>query len=207
VRSEDGGQVYAREVGMKKLQGFRRALPFLVAFAALCVLEPMVDASYDSYGYSRHTSGTSAAYALAGEFRAVIANLLWIKVEKYHHEFIRTNSDYRADKDILPLIKVITDLDPSFVEAYLLGGWMLSMGLHREQEGILYLKEGIQNNPDSMALSEVLGTVYARKLNQPRAALPYLRRAYQLSADDWDRKRMRRLMRSVREMDREGAPE
>jgi hypothetical protein len=188
---------------MSKVTALRRLAPFLVAFAALCALEPMVDASYDACGYSRHSSGSSAAYALAGEFRAVIANLLWVKVEKYHHEFIRTNNDWRADKDILPLVRIITDLDPSFVEAYILGGWMLSMGLHREGEGIDYLKEGLRNNPDSMAINEILGTVYARQLKQPRMALVYLRHACQLAPDDWNRHRLRRLTRSVQRMGQE----
>jgi hypothetical protein len=186
---------------MSKLFRHFRLLPFAAVFVAICVLEPMVDASYEQSGCNRKMHGESAMYALAGEFRSVIANLLWIKVERYHHEFIRTNADWRANTEILPLIKVITDLDPHFTEAYLCGSWMLCMGLNRTGEGIDYLKEGIQNNPDNMAVNEILGTIYARKMNQPRKAMPYLRRALALSADDWDRRRMRKLMHTVQNME------
>ena len=182
-----------------------RLAPMLAVFLAICWLEPKVDASYEASGLSRTTQGESAMYALAGEFRSVIANFLWIKVERYHHEFIRTNNNWRANKDILPLIKMITDLDPHFTEAYLLGGWMLSTVLKRPDEGIAYLKEGVRNNPDNMGVHEILGTIYARQLNQPAKALPYLRRALQLSADDWDRRRMRRLIHTVRRMQNESA--
>ncbi|MDO8681877.1 MAG: hypothetical protein Q7N50_00135 [Armatimonadota bacterium] len=185
---------------MRKTAAIRKFLPFIAIFAALCILEPVVDANYEKTSLGRAGKSESAMYALAGEFRSVIANVLWIKVEKYHHEFIRTNTNWRANKEILPLVKVITDLDPHFVDAYLLGSWMLCMGMDRTNEGIEYLKEGVHNNPDNMAVHEIMGTIYARKLNQPGKALPYLRRAYQLSADDWDRKRMRRFIRSVQEM-------
>ena len=183
-----------------------KALPFLIAFVVICLLEPAVDANYLSSGCGGDSGGRSAMYALAGEFRSVIANVLWIKVEKYHHEFIRTNADWRVDTEILPLIKVITDLDPHFTDAYICGAWMLCMGLDRTDEGLAYLREAARNNPDSMAVYEITGTIYARRLNQPRRALPYLRRALQLSADDWDRRRMRRLIRTVQRMaDESGA--
>jgi hypothetical protein len=187
--------------GMRKLQGRWRLLPLAFVFIAICALEPVVDASYANSGCSRKMTGDSATYALAGEFRSVIANLLWIKVERYHHEYIQTNADWRANKEILPLIKVITDLDPHFTDAYVCGAWMLCMGLNRTDEGVVYLKEGIQNNPDNMTVNEIMGTIYARKLDQPVKALPYLHRALQFSADDWDRKRLRRLIRTVRRME------
>lgn len=177
-----------------------KRLPVILLFVAICALEPVVDAHYAQSGLAHTTSGTSAGYALAGEFRSVIANVLWIKVERYHHEYIRTNADWRADKEILPLIKVITDLDPHFVDAYLCGSWMLCMGLDRTDEGVAYLKEGIQNNPDNLSVFEILGTVYAHKLHQPRKALPYLRRALELAPDDWQRHRLRRLFRTVKRM-------
>ena len=188
------------------MAALERTVLCIAAFAVLCVLEPAVEAQYGSSGRAHVTTGNSAAYALAGEFRCVIANLLWVKVERYHHEYLRTHDDWRANKDILPLIKIITNLDPHFVEAYLCGGWMLATGLDREEEGVAFLREGLSNNPDSMAINEILGTIYARKLNQPRKALPCLRRALQLSADDWDRRRMRRLIRTVQNAADRGEP-
>jgi len=177
-----------------------RALPLVVVFLALCVLEPFVEASYHSAGYDRRVKGESAAYALAGEFRSVIANVLWIKVEAYHHEYIRTNTDWRADKNVLPLIKIITDLDPHFVEAYLCGSWMLCKGLRRTHEGLAYLNEGLMNNPSSREINEQFAVLYARDLGHPSKALPYLRRAYELAQDDWDRNRLRRLIKRAKEM-------
>jgi hypothetical protein len=187
---------------MSRLKHYARFAPLAAIFIAICVLEPVVDASYAKSGCSRKMTGDSATYALAGEFRSVIANLLWIKVENYHHEFLRTNNDWRANTQILPLVKMITDLDPHFTEAYSVGGWMLCMGVNHTKEGIDYLREGVRNNPQNMDVNETLGTIYARKLDQPAKAMPYLRRALALSADDWDRKRMRRLIRTVQGMEK-----
>jgi len=145
----------------------------------------------------------SVVCALAGEFRTVAANLLWMKAEVYHHEFIRHGGDWNENKDILPLIKLITDLDPHFVEAYLTGAWMLATGLDRKRDALAYLQEGILNNPKSYELYEEVGTLYARQLEEPRKGLPFLEKAFSLARDDFDRKRLGRLVRTVRRICRE----
>lgn len=142
----------------------------------------------------------SAAFALAGEFRAVAANLLWIKADKYHHEFIEHGGNWNENKDILPLIKLITDLDPHFVEAYLTGGWILVTGFNKPDEALKYLREGINNNPRSFELYEGLGTLYARRLGDPEKGLQCFEKALSLARDDFDKKRLKRLVKTVTEI-------
>lgn len=144
--------------------------------------------------------GESAAYALAGEFRTVAANLLWIKADKYHHEFIGHGGNWNENKDLLPLIKLITELDPHFIEAYLTGSWMLATGLEKHDAAVRYLREGISNNPKSFELYEGLATLYARRLSDPQKSLQCFEKALYLARDDFDRKRLKRLVETVREM-------
>jgi len=145
----------------------------------------------------------SAVYALVGEFRAVAANLLWTKAEIYHHEYIAHGGTWNENKDLMPLIRLIVDLDPRFVEAYLTGAWMLATGLGRPEQAVRFLREGIANNPTSPELYEELGTLYARPLGDPRRGLRYLEKALQLTQDEFDRQRLSRLVGTVRRICRE----
>jgi len=146
----------------------------------------------------------SAVWALAGEFRTVAANLLWIKAENYHHEFVEHGGQWNKNKDLLPLIRLITDLDPHFVEAYLTGSWMLATGLDRPKEAVRFLREGISNNPRSPELYEELGTLYARRLQDPEKAVRCLEKALSLATDRWERRKLERFLRTVRQMCAEG---
>jgi len=148
----------------------------------------------------------SALAALGGEFRTVFANLLWIKAEKYHHEYIVNNGDWTQNTDVLGLDKLITKLDPHFVEAYAAGARML-IGMNKPDEARDYLKEGITNNPNSMMLHDELGTMAARHLRDYKCSLFHLKRAYILADDNWDKRRLRKLINTVEEMAREESGE
>ncbi len=141
----------------------------------------------------------SAAIALAGEFRTVFANLLWIKADQYHHEFIAHNNDWEMNTDVIGLDRLITKLDPHFDEAYAAGARMLS-GTGQLNEAVSFLEEGVTNNPNSRMLHEELGTLLARHKKDYERALLHLKRAYVLSDEDFDTKRLRRLIGTVREM-------
>lgn len=141
----------------------------------------------------------SALTALAGEFRTVFANLLWIKAEHYHHEFIIHEPDWTKNSDVLGLDRLITRLDPHFEEAYAAGSQML-VGMNRLKEARAFLEEGVTNNPNSMMLHDEFGTFLARHVHDYKDSLFHLKRAYCLAKDDWDRRRLKRLMKTVEEM-------
>lgn len=144
-------------------------------------------------------AGDSVALALAGEFRTVFANLLWIKAEKYHHEYMAAGEDWTQNTDLLGLNRIITKLDPHFEEAYATGARMLA-GEGKPKEARTYLELGVVHNPDSMMLHDELGTLLARHLKDYERAHYHLHRAYVLATDDWDRRRLRRLMKTIEDM-------
>lgn len=156
-------------------------------------------------------SADSAIVALAGEFRTVFANLLWIKVDHYHHEYAETHKDWTQNKDALGLNRLITKLDPHFEEAYATGAMML-LGQGRPKDCRAYLVEGIHNNPNSMMLHDQMGTTLAVHFRDYPGALYHLKRAYAIvkqdceakkslaavkEEDEWHMKRLAKLIGSV----------
>lgn len=111
---------------------------------------------------------------ILGESRTLMADVLWIKVDKYFHthqhgKLHEQEKEHREGEghleevevtEIMPLIRLITWLDPHFIKAYRVGGWHLSFNLDRAEEGKKFLKEGINNNPSKYELYYDLGWVY-----------------------------------------------
>lgn len=140
----------------------------------------------------------SAIFKLAGEFRAVFANLLWIKADSYHHEFIERNPHWCENKELLGLMKMITTLDPRFEEAYSTGAYVLLYGYHDAHKSVSYLRQGLAANPRSQELNQMLAITYAHNLKQPVRALPYARNAVIYSKGDWERRKSVRLLHTIK---------
>jgi tetratricopeptide (TPR) repeat protein len=82
-------------------------------------------------------------------FRQVIAGLLWVRSDSFFHQ-----GNYDA---ILPLIRMITWLDPNWLDVYATGGWHMMYNFTDTDQrsdrrylipGLALLNEGIANNPD-----------------------------------------------------------
>ena len=86
--------------------------------------------------------------AMSG-FRQVIAGLLWVRADSFFHQ-----GNYDA---ILPMIRLITWLDPNWLDVYATGAWHMMYNFTDEENrsdrrylvpGLALLNEGIRNNPD-----------------------------------------------------------
>ena len=177
----------------------RVVLSIALCFAALSVVENRAVRSRPV----EPSDNVSAVYKLAGEFRVVFANLLWIKADRYHHEYIQHDPNWCNDKELLGLLKMITALDPRFTEAYATGTYILMYGYHNCPKALGYLKEGLTANPKSMELNELAAVLYAQKLKDPESALPYAQRAVRFATDDFYRNVAKRTLKSVQRLIRE----
>ncbi len=176
----------------------------LVAFGTVAVVSDASIARQSTrQGFSQ--DGPVSVYAnLAGQFRSVFANLLWMKADNYHHEFTEHNPHWAQDSDILPLMRMITYLDPHFTQAYASGGWMLGLYQKRPAQAKQFLTEGIRNNPKSSELYETLGFVIWRCDKDARLALANFQEAEKCATTEFDRER---LQRSVRILQRKLPPQ
>ena len=181
----------------------RRRLPIVVTvillFSGMCIIED----SAVRLRPAEPADNASAVYKLTGEFRTVFANLLWIKADRYHHEYIQRDPNWCNDKELMGLFKMITALDPRFTEAYATGAYVLMNGYHSNSKALGYLKQGITANPRSRELNELAAIIYAWKLKDPKRALPYAQRAVRFAEDDFDRSVTTRTLHSVERMARE----
>jgi hypothetical protein len=139
----------------------------------------------------------SSFYALAGEFRTVAANLMWIKADQYHHEFVEKNPDWTKDRDLLGLLHIITDLDPAFVTAYSSGAMIHAYGSNDPKRALAYLNEGIAANPKAWELHRIAAIILARRLGNPSGALPYARAAVRYCDSDYDKRVVGRLLKTL----------
>jgi tetratricopeptide (TPR) repeat protein len=91
-------------------------------------------------------------------FRQVIAGLLWVRSDAFFHE-----GNYDA---ILPLIRIITWLDPNWLDPYSTGAWHLMYNFTDTDQrsdrryipaGMALLQEGIDNNPTTYDMYKEAG--------------------------------------------------
>lgn len=173
------------------------AVSAALLFAGLCVIENGVVRARPT---QESQQPVSSVYMLAGEFRTVFANLLWFKVDNYHHEFIAHDSDWRRNKDLISLLDLIVMLDPKFEQAWATAACIYANGYVDNEKALKYLRQGITNNPKSRELYELTAIMYANRLHDPQRGLPYARLAVKYAEDEWYLRRAARLERTVREM-------
>lgn len=178
----------------------KRLSVFIAALSVACVLSEGLLLAHAPKRESGPTQNAAlrTVLAMAGQFRVVFANLLWIKVDRYHHEYIEHHGDWTQDTDLLPLLRMITWLDPHFVQAYQVAGFLLSGRLRRYEHARRLLEEGIRNNPRSYELYEEMGMAILRARKNYREAYAYLARARSLASDEFDRQRLQRFCQTVR---------
>jgi tetratricopeptide (TPR) repeat protein len=162
--------------------------------------------------YATQGANVSLANMFFG-FRKMAANLVWLEVDKYWHK----GEMHR----MIPLMKTCVTLDPTFIDAFLLGAWHLAYNAtapfsdtpwelrHYEPRyeawigqketyyfsAIEYLKDGIRKNPRNYKLYFDLGyAIYEEKLANHPEAIKYLDEAIRLDHDRWVRRQLYRIL-------------
>lgn len=162
-----------------------------------------VSSEFDPGAVYGQNAGVSLSNIFFG-FRKVAANFVWLQVDKYWHQ--------GYNQRMIPLMKTCVALDPSFVDAYLLGAWHMAynMTAHMvdtpeplkewnpkynlrlgEKElyyhlAIDFLKDGIRKNPRNYKLYFDLGySIYNLKMKDYANAVKYLSEAIRHRHDRW----------------------
>ncbi len=140
----------------------RRLVEFAFVVAALSSL---VWASRGVEGLAERRSAVEALYLPSGRFveeaslqyRNLAADLLWFRMVQYY-------GGYRLGENDLAyfnhLVDVITDLDPQFTFAYILGALIIAEDLGRVDQGIRFLEKGLAANPSDWRLPFELGFLH-----------------------------------------------
>src|SRR5581483_2806028 len=121
--------------------------------------------------YSTHkvgvTEGLSTDQLLASlaGLREMVAGILWIKADEYFD-----NGQFDA---VLPIIRLVTWLDPRQIEVYATGSWHIGYNFTDEQNrsdrryvpiALKLLDDGVHQNPDTYRLYHEYGWMYYHKV-------------------------------------------
>ncbi len=129
------------------------------------------------------------AWKFLGSLRTVAAAYLWLKVDRIHHEYY---GDLAREQELIPYYRIITWLDPKWVDAYYVGSYMLYM-FKQPQESIKFAEEGVKFNPKSAKLNFNLGQLLILT-RQYSKAFPYLQKALILAKDKREKLAIYQLM-------------
>lgn len=117
-------------------------------------------------------SGNFLGEVCAGQ-RELVADILWLRAVQYYGSHRQTDRVYVWAKH---LFRVITALNPLFVEAYRFGALVLATDAMQAEDGIDLLKRGWHENPRRWEIPFDLGFLYFLHRENLLAA-SYFRRA------------------------------
>lgn len=146
---------------------------FMVQALVSQVMYPTWKKNY-STGNTGIAAGLSVDQLLASMsgLRQMVAGILWVQTDTYFH-----NGQFDA---VLPLIRLVTWLDPRQLEVYSTGAWHIGYNFTDEQNrsdrryipiALRLLEEGVSHNSESFRLYHDTGWFYFHKIddNYPMA--------------------------------------
>lgn len=87
-----------------------------------------------------------------GEFRTVMARYLWFKMDLFHEVLDDQGVAPSEQSEILPLLRMVSLLDPSMTDAYDNMAWDLYKGHRQVDQALEIISEGLERNPGSYGL-------------------------------------------------------
>jgi hypothetical protein len=144
-----------------------------------------------------------AGFAYLTGLRQFAAALLWNRLDPQMHEYYGGHIGLGHMTFMLPNVKVITLLDPQFIEGYYvapviliesgtLPGTSPQEAKTRLESGLALAKEGVTNNPNSGILLESYAQLLWTEGKDLKAAVPYAERAmgkgivWRTDEEQWD---------------------
>lgn len=88
------------------------------------------------------------------------------------------------EKEVLPWFYYAVRLNPENIDAYVIGGYWIGQRLHRTDEAIKFLEEGLSHNPDSWQIYTLLGETYFINNKDYKHALANFQKSYDLLTDE-----------------------
>lgn len=107
-------------------------------------------------------------------YRQLAADLIWLKAVQHLGEKHQTRVGYLS---AYHAVNVLTDVDPTFVAAYLATGTILGVWAGLPRESIALLTKGMRHHPEVWQLPFYVGYDYFYELGDPVMAARYFRMA------------------------------
>lgn len=131
--------------------------------------------------------------ALLGQLRTALAGELWMQVDLYEHAMQAQGIPYNHQRDVLPLLKMVIVLDPTFADAYLDAAFQIMFDTRDYARALDVVEDGLQNNPRNLQLLMARALLLS-KLHRWAETLHAAQDALELSQKNADRLNCLRLM-------------
>lgn len=120
---------------------------------------------------------------LLGEGRTLLARLLWFQADLYHEQQDSAGVATFQQKEVIPLLRMVTYLDPSFTDAYDTIAYDLDEGFGQIRQAIEVVEEGLLYSPKSYALN-LRRALLAEKQRDSMSAMLAGQRAFDSEDED-----------------------
>lgn len=88
-----------------------------------------------------------------GEIKTVLARYLWFRMDLFHEVLDDQGVEAVKQTEVLPLLRIVTLLDPSMTDSYDQIVWDLYKGHGKTDSALNVLDEGLRRNPRSYELT------------------------------------------------------
>ena len=168
----------------------------IMLLAVLIMVTVLVEIQMDN-SRTQTSDGNAVYVQMLGEFRVVAANLLWIKTDDYNHEYEARHADPLKNRELIGMCQLISQLNPRFEQAYLVGSMIYRKGDKNSQKAKSYLLLGLRYLPSSWEIPRDLALIEGIDFKDKRAALPYARLAYRNATDPFYKASMLQLVKTI----------
>lgn len=122
---------------------------------------------------------------LFGEFRTVLARYLWFKMDLFHEVLDDEGVDDNQQTEVLPLLRMVSLLDPSMTDSYDVIAWDLYKGHRLSEQALAIIDEGLARNPQSFQLHFRRAIICYQEKRFPQA-LDSAKQAAAVAQDEFD---------------------
>ncbi len=164
----------------------RRSTGLIVAIVALLIVQAGLQLRVFPLWQKNYAPKTATPVGLSPEqllvavagFREFMAGILWVRADGFFD-----SGNYDA---VLPMLRLVTWLDPHNLDVYATGAWHMGYNFTDEAQrsdrryiplALKFLEEGIQNNPNVWDLYFEMGWMYYHKIQDPVNAVPWMYKA------------------------------
>jgi tetratricopeptide (TPR) repeat protein len=162
-----------------------RRAKLLAAWAALVIGGIVLGGQYQSLAPSASRERADILLDVFGEFRTVLARYLWFKMDLFHEVLDDEGVDHDKQVEILPLLRMISLLDPSMTDSYDNIAWDLYKGHKLDKQALSILDEGLERNPRSFQLW-FRRALITHQMKDYQASVDAARKAVEFAQDEFD---------------------
>ena len=169
---------------------------FLLGLWCLAIASGMAISNYQPSQYLQEPqmrTRNDALLDVLGQSRTLLARYLWFKMDIFHEVLDVQGVATESQAQVLPLLRLVTLLDPTLTDAYDIMVYDLVRGHNRVDQALELLDEGLERNPQDAILLMRKALILINQKRHAEAVIP-ADKATRLVTDEFDILNANRLL-------------